>query len=162
MTSLTLLLSTQVPFPNKISCFVSTCVSSDSSFPSVRQEPRKRSPFLQQTHGLDPFRLLRSWAFLGKNTGVGCHFLLQEIFATQELNSHLSLQLWQVDSLPLSHLGNPDNSYTMVLFKVLEYSCSYKFEQRYLNAVCRVFNTKKCAEYDTKWKNRGQNVVYTI
>ena len=31
---LTLLLSTRVPFPNKISCFVSRCVSSDNSFPS--------------------------------------------------------------------------------------------------------------------------------
>ena len=50
--SLTLLLSTRVLFPNKISCFVSTCVSSDSSFPSVRQElsfrPWKGSTFLQQ------------------------------------------------------------------------------------------------------------------
>ena len=40
------------PFPNKISCFVSTCVSLDNSFPSVRQEPSfgpwKGSPFLQQ------------------------------------------------------------------------------------------------------------------
>ena len=49
---LTLLLSTRVPFPNKISCFVSTCVSSDNSFPSVRQEPGfgpwKGSAFLQQ------------------------------------------------------------------------------------------------------------------
>ena len=37
---------------DKISCFVSTCVSSDNSFPSVRQEPGfgpwKGSPFLQQ------------------------------------------------------------------------------------------------------------------
>ena len=50
--SLTLLLSTQLPFPNKISCFVSTCVSSDCSFLSIRQEisfrPWKGSPFLQQ------------------------------------------------------------------------------------------------------------------
>ena len=50
--SLTLLFSTRVPFPNKISCFVSTCVSSDNSFPSVRQEPSfgpwKGSAFLQQ------------------------------------------------------------------------------------------------------------------
>ena len=50
--SLTLLLSTRVPFPNKISCFVSTCVSLDNSFPSVRQEPSfgpwKGFPFLQQ------------------------------------------------------------------------------------------------------------------
>ena len=39
-------------FPIKISCFVSRCVSSDNSFPSVRQEPSfgpwKGSPFLQQ------------------------------------------------------------------------------------------------------------------
>ena len=28
----------------------------------------------------------RPWDFLGKNTGVGCHFLLQRIFQTQELN----------------------------------------------------------------------------
>jgi len=50
--SLTLLLSTRVPFPSKISCFVSTRVSSDNSFPSVRQEPSfgpwKGSPSLQQ------------------------------------------------------------------------------------------------------------------
>ena len=50
-TPLNLLLSTQVPFPNKISCFVSRCVSLGNSFPSVRQEPSfgpwKGSPFLQ-------------------------------------------------------------------------------------------------------------------
>ena len=49
--SLTLLLSTWVPLPNKVSCFVSTCVSSNNSFLSIRQEPtlgpRKGSPFLQ-------------------------------------------------------------------------------------------------------------------
>ena len=28
-------------------------------------------------HGLQPTRLLRSWNYPGKNTGVGCHFLLQ-------------------------------------------------------------------------------------
>ena len=56
--SLTLLLSTQVPFPNKISCFVSTCVSSDNSFLSVRQEPSfrpwKGSPFLQHIFSHNP------------------------------------------------------------------------------------------------------------
>ena len=50
--SLTLLLATWVPLPNKVSFFVSTCVSSDNSFPSVRQEPPFRpwkvSPFKQQ------------------------------------------------------------------------------------------------------------------
>jgi len=28
-------------------------------------------------HGLQPTRLLCPWDSLGKNTGVGCHFLLQ-------------------------------------------------------------------------------------
>ena len=31
-----------------------------------------------QPHGLKPSRLLCPWDFLGKNIGVGCHFLLQE------------------------------------------------------------------------------------
>ena len=37
-------------------------------------------------HGLSPIRLLCPWDSPGKNTGVGCHFLLQGIFQTQELN----------------------------------------------------------------------------
>ena len=42
-----------------------------------------------QTHGLYPARLLCSWDFPGKNTRMGCHFLLQEIFPTQGSNPHL-------------------------------------------------------------------------
>ena len=37
----------------------------------------------------DPTRLLYPWDFLGKNTGVGCHCLLQGIFPTQGSNLHL-------------------------------------------------------------------------
>ena len=36
-----------------------------------------------QSHGLSPARLLCPWNFPGKNTGGGCHFLLQGIFPTQ-------------------------------------------------------------------------------
>ena len=36
-----------------------------------------------QLHGLWPARLLCSWDFPGKNTGVGCYTLLQGIFPTQ-------------------------------------------------------------------------------
>ena len=42
-----------------------------------------------QPHGLQPTRLLCPWDFPGKNTEVGCHFLLQGIFLTQGSNSHL-------------------------------------------------------------------------
>ena len=40
-----------------------------------------------------------------KNTGAGCHFLLQGIILTQGLNSHLLDQ--QAGSLPLNHQGSP-------------------------------------------------------
>ena len=58
-------------------------------------------------HGLQPTRLLCPWDFPGKNTEVGCYFLLQGIFLTQGSNTHLlSLLYWLADSLPLLHLGN--------------------------------------------------------
>ena len=44
---------------------------------------------LLEPHGLLLARLLCSWEFPGKNTGVGCYFLLQGIFQTQELNPGL-------------------------------------------------------------------------
>ena len=37
-------------------------------------------------HGLQPTRLLCPWNSPSKNTGVGCHFLLEGIFPTQVLN----------------------------------------------------------------------------
>ena len=36
-------------------------------------------------HGLEPTWFLHPWDFPGRSTGVGCHFLLQEIFPTQGL-----------------------------------------------------------------------------
>ena len=41
--SLILMFSAQAPLPNKVSCCVSTCVSSDNSFLSIRQEPLFRT-----------------------------------------------------------------------------------------------------------------------
>ena len=46
------------------------------------------SAFLRP-HKREPIRLLCLWNFPGKNTGVGCHFLLQGIFTTQGLNPRL-------------------------------------------------------------------------
>ena len=37
-------------------------------------------------HGLQPARLFCPWDSPGRNTGVGCHALLQGIFLTQGLN----------------------------------------------------------------------------
>ena len=58
-------------------------------------------------HVLYPTRLLSLWDFPGKNTGAGCHFLLQGIFQTQ--GSIPCLLHWQAGSLPLHHLGSPSD-----------------------------------------------------
>ena len=42
-----------------------------------------------QLHELQLIKLLCPWNSAGKNMGVGCHFLLQELFLTQGL-SHVS------------------------------------------------------------------------
>ena len=44
-------------------------------------------------HGLQPARFLCPWTSPGRNTGAGCHFLLQGIFLIQGLNLCL-LCLW--------------------------------------------------------------------
>ena len=56
-------------------------------------------------HGLLPTRLLCPWVFPGKNTGVDCHFLLQEIFLTQGLNP--DLPHCRQTLYCLSHQGSP-------------------------------------------------------
>jgi len=50
-------------------------------------------------------RFLCPWNSSGKNTGVGCHSLLQGIFPTQGLNPSL-LHCRQI-SYPMSHQGRP-------------------------------------------------------
>ena len=55
-------------------------------------------------HGPQPTGLLCSWNFPGKNTRVGCRFLLQGIFLTQGLSPRLLHALhWRAASLPLNH-----------------------------------------------------------
>ena len=55
-----------------------------------------------------PGSSLCPWDFPGKNTGMGCHFLLQGILSIQQLILHfLCLLHWQKNSLPLHHLGSP-------------------------------------------------------
>ena len=54
---------------------------------------------------LRPHGLYSPWNSPGRNTVVGSVSLLQGIFSTQ--GSNPSLLCWQMDSLPLSHQGNP-------------------------------------------------------
>ena len=66
--------------------------------------------------------LLCPWNFPGNHTGVGCHFLLQEIFRTQWWKLCLLCLLhWQADSLPLAPPRKiPSSSYTSQILKSRE------------------------------------------
>ena len=70
-----------------------------------------------QPHGLQPTRLLCPWDFLGKNIGVVCHFLLQEIFLTQGLNLgflHYRQMIYHLSHWG-SHLGSKSGFITCFL-----------------------------------------------
>ena len=59
-------------------------------------------------HRRKPTRLLCPWDSPGKNTGVGCHSLLQRICLTQGLN--LGLPRCRQTLYHLSHQGSPSDS----------------------------------------------------
>ena len=88
------------------------------------------SDFLRP-HGLQPTRLLCPWDSLGKNTGVGCHFLHQGTFPTvhkgdfmnvhqriPQVNCHRKLSLEPLNSIPILHLWLADCLFLYLGFKV--------------------------------------------
>ena len=81
------------------------------------------------SYGLYPARLLCPWDSPGKNTGVGCHALLQGIFLIQESNPCLSCLLhWQSNSLPLALPGKPGSHYSCFLILSILDHCKQKNE----------------------------------
>jgi len=74
-------------------------------------------------YGLQPARLLCPWDSPGKNTGVGCHALLQGVFLTHGLDLHLLCLLYcQAGSLPLAPSGRPLGMYTYIYIYVHTYT----------------------------------------
>ena len=72
-------------------------------------------------------RLPCPWDFPDKNTGVGCHFLLQEGFPTQGSNPCLLCLLhWQAGSSPLAPPGEPIDVWTSMIINkgILIVECS--------------------------------------
>ena len=78
-------------------------------------------------HGLLPARLLHPWNLPGKDTGVGCHFLLQGMFPTQ--GSKPGLLHFRQTLYCLSHQGSPSvynvlpNMYTHKHTHLCVYKC---------------------------------------
>ena len=80
-----------------------------------------------QPYGLQPTRLLCPWDSPGKNTGVGCHALLQRIFPTQGLNPLLLHCRWLL--YLLSHLGTPPRKYLLLSKLTSEYHFHIRYRQ---------------------------------
>ena len=71
-------------------------------------------------------RTLCPWDSPGKNTGAGCHFLLQGIFQTQGLNlCFLHLLHWQVGSL--APPGSPGHCSYFTLYSILLITKIYQY-----------------------------------
>ena len=81
------------------------------------------------------------WDSPGKNTGMGCHALLQWIFLSQGSNPHLVWLLhWQADSLLQSHQESPE---TIMEMSNLPHSQPLVAESRPL--------WRKVWEYPSQW-----------
>ena len=85
--------------------------------------------WLLRPHGLCP------WDSPGKNTRVGCHFLLQGIFQTQ--GSNLSLLCWQAESLQLSH---QEKYRLLTIYVILFNYCKTSLKERLLYLFYRLSN----------------------
>ena len=85
------------------------------------------------SHGLQPTGFLCPWNSPGKNTGMGCHTLLQELFPTQGLN------------LGLTHCRQ-------TLYWVTREDLSMRFQ--YHNVTLKIFIFEK--ERKTTEENQGQ------
>ena len=84
---------------------------------------------LLRPHGLvQPTRLLCLGDFPGKNSGVGCYFLLQGIFPTQ--GSNPLLLHWQVDYFLVRHLESPRLSRLLQIDRVF-IACNFFFMQSF-------------------------------
>ena len=82
-------------------------------------------------HALQPARFLCPWDSPGKNTGVGCHFLLQGIFLTQGSNPGLLhcrkilYHLSYMQILSSTHQNNNDNIHNILWFIKVLYTFSH-------------------------------------
>ena len=109
----TLVFKTEIVDTNTCACSLTVCVQScvrlfKTLWIVARQAPRSRD-------------------FPGKNSGLGCHFLLRGTFPTQGQSTRLLRLLhWQVDSLPPAPRGTPVSLWRMKsLFLLLSYFSKY-------------------------------------
>ena len=102
----------------KVSCSLSLCILLPAphyslSTSKVKVKLLSRVRLFATPWAVGCTRLLRPWDFLGKSTGVGCHFLLQGIFLTQ--GSNPSLLHCRHTLYRLSHQGSPSLKLNLIV-----------------------------------------------
>ena len=118
-------------------------------------------PFLW-SQGLQPIRLLCPCGFPGKNTEVGCHFLLQGIFLIQGLN--LCLLDWQANSFPLKYQESSkpglkslsfhlENSFHVPLGNTLSYESRWPYDCPLNSYILITYLLNKMQQHFVELKN---------
>ena len=88
-----------------------------------------------------PARLLHPWDFSGKNTGVGCYFLLQGIFLTQGLNPGL---LHCRQTLPFESLVSTISKMNQPYICIYFLTCGLSSHSSHHSALRKVPCTTQC------------------
>ena len=129
--------------PAQVWCLITISIISESE---VAQSCSTLRPW-----GLQPTRLLCPWDSPGKNTGVGCHSLLQGIFPTQESNPGLLYcRQTQADALTSEPPGSPYPSYRHHLM-----DCYSAFPNWWL--VCSDNTLNRQLQLHSHWRSHGQS-----
>ena len=104
-------------------------------------------------------RFLHPWDLSGKKTGVGCHFLLQEIFLTQGLNPglpHCRQTLYR-----LSHQGRwcvYICMYVYVYVYIYIYGILLRHKEEWNYAICRDMDGPR--DCHTDWSKSEKQILY--
>ena len=96
-------------------------------------------------YGLYPSRLLCPWDSSGRNTRVGCHALLQEIFSTQGLNLYLMFRSLSNGFFTTSATWEAPELLHICLTVVTAFSID---RQRLRAQACRWPERKKCWDFN--------------
>ena len=104
-------------------------------------EVTQSCPTLCDPVDCSPLRLLCPWDSPGKNTGVGCHFLLQGIFLTQ--GSNPGLPHCRQTLYPLSRQGSPRAVVVLTTSSNISH-IGYAFYQELQSDKCKAKILSKC------------------
>ena len=112
-------------------------------------------------HGLYPARLLCPSNFPGKNTGVGCHFLLQGIFPTPRIEPE-SLSVSYGDRWILYRWATKEASCPVITSNILYSRSHYIYRSHLRKLLCRTFQQPPCRSTIPKKQRWYKIHLYTV